>query len=72
MKDAYTEISVDEFQRLSGKEKILITFMTLKEINKSLKEKGECKSCNTTKNQKWVIRIGAALTGWLTLLTFRG
>jgi hypothetical protein len=72
MKDAYSEISVDEFQRLSGKEKILITFMTLKEISESLKKKGECKDCSTTKNQRWIIRIGAGLITWLSLLTFRG
>jgi len=77
MKDAYSEISVDEFQNLSGREKILMTFMTLKEVNKTMQglpaamEK-RCKDCKTARNQKWILRLGGAVVGWLTLLTFRG
>jgi hypothetical protein len=38
MKDAYTEMSLDEFKILSDEERQFATFMTLKEINNGLKK----------------------------------
>lgn len=66
----HEEITLEQFKKMTKPEKDLITFVMIKDINDNLKKK--CPNCATTRNQKWIIRVGAAIISWLAFLTFRG
>lgn len=60
MKDAYTEISIADFEKLSHDKQHLIMYMAIKNQGKK-----NCKDCKTRLKVAWIIVLGSPVLGFL-------